>query len=363
MMKKNVFRWLLPVAVLFTACKKDVDTTHPEPIQPAKGMYVLSEGSFGGNNAKLAYRDNATGNVFPDFFVQQNPSQSSGLGDVGNDMYQYGTKLYIVMNNSGNVTVLNISDGTLIGRISFMNGSVNRNPRYVTGARGKIFVTAYDNSVAVIDTTTLTIVQNITVGSNPEQILATDNFLYVVNSGGLNFPNYDSTVSVIKLSDYTELRKLTVGLNPQCLAKGNDGNIYVTGYGDAFSATPVPAFTTIIDPNLNEVATQLGGDFEYSQVRASGNTGYLFNNFGNGNIKMVDMRNNQVIRNSFITDGTTIVNIYSLDIDEENGNVYICDSKDFISPGEVFCFNAAGVKQYSFSVDPGINPKRIVFKR
>ncbi|MBX2889166.1 MAG: hypothetical protein KF829_11015 [Ferruginibacter sp.] len=362
-MKRKILNWLVPVTVLLVSCSKNNDVQIPSPIQPAKGLYILSEGAFGGNNAKLAYRDNESGTVFPDFFVQQNPTMTAGLGDVGNDMLIYGSKLYIVMNNSGNVTVLNAMNGSFISRISFMNGTTNRNPRYAAKANGKIFVTAYDNTVSVIDTTTLTITQSITVGSNPEQILATDDYLYVANSGGLNYPNVDSTVSIIKLSDLSELRRVTVGLNPQCLAISNQHEILVTGYGDIYGTTPIPAFTAVIDANTNQVVAQLGAGFEYSQIRGFGNTAFFFNNFGNSPIKVYDMLNHSVIRDNFITDGTVITNVYSVDIDEENGNVFICDSKDFVSPGEVFCFNPAGVKQYVISIGSGVNPKRVVFKR
>jgi YVTN family beta-propeller protein len=54
---------------------------------------------------------------------------------------------------------------------------------------GKLFVTAYDNTVSVIDTTTLSIVNSITVGPNPEGIATTGNYLYVANSGAFNFPD------------------------------------------------------------------------------------------------------------------------------------------------------------------------------
>ena len=120
-MKKNLVKWLLPLVVLVNACKKNDTYVTPAPvIAPATGVYVLSEGSFGGNNTKLAYRPVSTGIVSGDFFLQQNPTLTAGLGDIGNDMIIYGGKMYIVMNNSGNVTVLNGSNGTFINKISFI---------------------------------------------------------------------------------------------------------------------------------------------------------------------------------------------------------------------------------------------------
>ncbi|MGZ5254185.1 MAG: YncE family protein [Flavitalea sp.] len=359
---KVSLKWFVPVAILFSSCKKD-DISNQQPVLPAaKGIYVLSEGSFGGNNAKLAFRSSSTSITYPDFFLQQNPAQTQGLGDTGNDMIIYGGKLYVVMNNSANVTVLNAATGAFITRISFLQGTVNKSPRYALGAKGRVFVTSFDNSVSVIDTTTLSIINSITVGSNPEHLVAEGNFMYVANSGGLNYPNVDSTVSVIDLTTMTEVSKVTVGLNPQRLAVNNDGDVWVSGYGDAFASVPVPSFVKVIDGSTHQVipsATTL----EYDHLRIYGNNAYLFNNYGGGSVKLVDASTRAVVRDNFITDGTMITNLYALDIDEQNGDVFICDSKDFISAGEVFCFDQAGRKKYSFSVSPGINPNKVVFLR
>ncbi|RYG50743.1 MAG: YncE family protein [Chitinophagaceae bacterium] len=361
-MKKSL-KWLAASLVLFSSCKKD-EVNNPQPAIPAaKGIYVLSEGTFGGNNSKLAFRESSSATVYPDFFLQQNPAQTGGLGDTGNDMIVYGGKVYIVMNNSANVTVLDASNGHFLGRISFLNGTINKNPRYAVGARGRIFVTSYNNTVSVIDTTALAIINSITVGSNPEHIIVSGDRLYVANSGGLNYPDVDSTVSVINLNTLTEERRVTVGLNPQRLAVNAEGDIWVTGYGDAFAAVPIPAFVKVIDASTHQLVQGLPDTFKFDHVRVFENRAYLFNNYGGGNVKLVDANAMNVIRDSFITDGTTISNVYAVDIDEQNGDVFICDSKDFISAGEVFCFDREGRKKYSFSVSPGISPNKISFLR
>ena len=358
---KNCLKWSLIVVVFFSSCKKE-DAVIPQPVLPAaKGIYVLTEGTFGGNNSKLAFRDAASSIVYPDFFVQQNPAQAGGLGDTGNDMLIYGGKIYIVMNNSANVTVLDAATGTFLARISFLNGTVNRSPRFAAGARGKVFVTSYDNSVSVIDTSLLTISSTITVGSNPEHIIATDNYLYVANSGGLNYPDVDSTVSMIDLNTLTEVAKVTVGLNPQRLEENAQGNIIVSGYGLAFVPQPVPAFVRMFDPQTRQVIPTPAQEF--SHVRSFGNNAYVFSNYGGSILKVLNASTLDVVRDNFVTDGTVVTNVYAVDVDEQNGDVFICDSKDFVSGGEVFCFDQAGRKKYSFSVAPGISPNKVAFLR
>ena len=362
--KKNVIKWILPVVVLLSACKKNDQPVATAPIlQPAKGVYILSEGGFAANNSKLAYRDTA-GVVSGDFFLQQNPSLTAGLGDLGNDMVIYGSKMYIVMNGSGNVTVLNAATGAFISQISFGgSGTSNKNPRYALGARGNLYVTAWDNSVSMIDTASLGITGAALVGATPEGLAIAGNFLYVANSGGLNYPDYDSTVSVVDLTTMLEIKKIKVGLNPQKIEVNSAGKVFVTAYGDAFATIPIPATVSVINSSTNLLETTLGSDYQFDHVRIFNDIAYFYNNYGGGNIKMYNTITNSLVRNNFITDGTLITTSYGLNIDEQNGDVYVTDAKDFVTAGEVTCFSAGGVRKLSFSIAPGVNPNKVLFVR
>ena len=362
-MKRSFFAILITGLVALNACKKDDNVVIPAPVlSPATGVYVLCEGGFGGNNATLAYRNVASGVVAADFYRQQNPTQTGGLGDLANDAIIYGSKLYIVMNGSGNVTVLNASTGVLLGKVSFINGSGNKSPRYAVGALGKVYVSSFDNTVSIIDTTSLAITGTINVGANPEGMATYGDYLYVANSGGLN-PVFDSTVSVVDLNSNLEIKKITVGLNPQKIEVNSVGDVYVSGYGNAFSTPSIPPFISVISAATNTLKTNLGAAYAYDHIRIHNDTAYLYNNYGGGDCKVINTLNNLVIRNSFITDGTVIQTSYGINIDEQNGDVYITDAINFSSPGEVTCFNRNGVKKFSFSVSPGIIPNKVLFAR
>ena len=358
---KNLMAIVL-LATIFNACKK-VETnapTAPPQLTPAVGAYVLSEGGFGSNNTKLSFYNFANSTVTGNYFAQQNPTITAGLGDTGNDMIVYGGKLYIVMNVSGRVTVLNASNGIFIKNISFISGTFNKQPRYAVGARGKIYVTAYDNKVSVIDTTALAIVNTIDVGPNPEGIAASANYLYVANSGGFNVVP-DSTLSLIDLNTETEIRKIKVGVNPNKVQINQGGNIFVSAYGDFGSK---PASISVINGAVNLTSINLGPSFAYSHIRIAGDLAYIYNNYASGGTaKVFNSALNTFVRNEFITDGTVLATPYGIDVDEFNGDVYIADAKDYVTAGSVTCFTNAGVKKFSFSVAPGVNPNKIVFRR
>ena len=359
--KKLSLAILVLIAVV-TGCKKIDAPNQVVPVQlsPAVGEYILSEGSFGGNNTKLAYYANTPSSLNGDFFLQQNPTLTAGLGELGNDAIIYGGKMYVVMTGSGRVTVLNAANAIFIKNISFLSNNVNKQPRYAVGARGRVYVTAWDNTVSVIDTTSLTIIKSINVGANPEGVAASASFLYVANSGAFNtIP--DSTVSLIDLNTELEVRKIKVGLNPSKIEINSVGNIFVSAYGNFGN---IPASVSVINGAANINSINLGSGFAYSNIRIFGDIAYLYNNYGGtGTAKVYNTATNIIIRNEFITDATPVQTPYGLNIDEQNGDVYIADAGNFTTAGKVTCFTSGGVKKFSFSTAPGVNPNKILFKR
>lgn len=358
-MKKNWIKWMLPALVLLQSCSKD-DVPVGPATPAATGLYVISEGNASQNNAKLGFYNLASSTFTGDYFVQQNPTETA-LGNTANDAIIYGSKLYVVMNVSSQVLVLNAANGTLLKRIDFGTTPNFKNPRYAVGAKGKVYVTAYDNTVNVIDTSALTLGSPIAVGADPEGIAVYGNYLYVANSGGLNYPNVDSTVSVIDLNTSAEIKKIKVGYNPNKVKVASNGDVYVSAYGVFGIST---ASISVINSSSNTLKTTLGSAYEYSHVEIFGNTAYFFNNYGGaGTAKVYNTDTNTDIRAEFITDGTAITTPYGINVDEQNGDVYITDSKDYTTAGSVTCFDKSGKKKFSFSVTPGVSPNKVVFNR
>ena len=358
-MKKNLLKWLLPMVVILSACSKDDVVPGAPQTAPAKGLYVLSEGLYGQNNTKLGLYSITGAAYTSDFFVQQNPTLPLGLGDTGNDMIIYGGKLYIVMNVTSNVTVLNASTGKLLDTISFKNGNVAKEPRFAIGTRGKVFVTAYDGTVSVIDTTTLKITKTITVGSNPEGIALSGDNLYVSNSGGFSYPIFDSTVSVVSLTTLLETQKIKVGKNPGSITADDAGNVYVACTGDYNTN---PAKLVKINTSTNTVIKS--ADTTVGSIRFYNNLLYVTGGYyGIAKVRTLNTSDFASTSLNFVTDGTTITKPYGVNINEENGDVYIMDAKTGIISGEVFCFDKSGKKKFSFSTSPAINPNKVVFIR
>ena len=134
------------------------------------GLYVLCEGNMGSNKARLDYINLEKGDYYANWYGSQNPKQVKELGDVGNDLQQYGARLYAVINCSHKVEVMD-AQARHIGQINIPNC------RYMAFKGSKLYVSAYVGSVAdpemlgsvfEIDTATLQITSEVKVGHQPD---------------------------------------------------------------------------------------------------------------------------------------------------------------------------------------------------
>jgi YVTN family beta-propeller protein len=353
---KQIRLSLIAIALIAFAasCKKDNASSSAPPI--TNGVMVLNQGTYGSNNTTLTYYDSAAEVATTDYFKDKN---GFNLGSSGSDMTVYGDKLYIVMNISGNVTVISASTGAFIDTIGIRNLGINRGPQNIVATGGQVFVSSTDGTVEVIDTTTLAITNILTVGSNPAQMAISGNNLYVSNTGAFS-SNFDSTISIINLSSLTVTGSIKVGINPGSIAADNSGNLYVSCAGNFGSIGP-----SLAKVNTGSASVTLSLDTAVGSVLYHNNALYVTPVYdGVPTVRILSTTDFSTTAN-FITDGTIVTTPYGLDINPQNGDVYIDDAKDYKSSGEVFCFNSAGVKKFSFSTGSssasGINPSKVVF--
>jgi YVTN family beta-propeller protein len=335
------------------SCKKDDVKTETPKV--TTGVYVLNEGLLNDNNTTLTYYDFGTSTPVTDYFANVN---GKGLGDTGNDLLIYGGKMYIVMNVTSHVRVAEASTAKSIKVIDFTNGSgPDRLPRYVVGYKNKVLVSSWDNSVSVIDTTTLEVEKVITVGANPDGMAISGDKLYVLNGGSLT--GYDSTVSVVSLSTFTELQKIKVGVNPACITADSANNVYVGCTGNYGSIGPkLVKISAITNTVVKSVDTAVG-KIRYFDGYLYATGGWL----GSKYVRKLNTSDFSQTSASFITGNVEIEYAYGIDIDVQTGDVWVTDAKNFRNTGEVFCFSKNGTKKRSFSVTPGVNPNTVAFIR
>jgi len=365
MKKINYMKYLLLGCIIlsYSACRKDAkpipeqdkSLLPPDPTAVVKGFYLLNEGNMNMNKASLDYLDYTTGQYRRNIYNQTNPDVTKGLGDVGNDIGIYGSKVYVVVNVSNKVEILNAKTGK---RISLINID---NCRYVTFHNGKAYVSAYlgkvgdpkapNGAVNEIDTSTLQITRKVTVGRQPEEMAIVGEKLYVANSGGYSPPNYERTVSVIDLPSFKELKRIDVAINLDRVKADKYGDIYVTSRGDYYS---IPSKLFVIDTKTDQVKKQF--DFGVSNLWIDGDIAYMYGyeynyntNSNTTTYSMLNVKDETVLNTKFITDGTeTQIKVpYGIAVNPVTKEVLVTDAKDYVTPGTLYCFDPSGKKKWS----------------
>ncbi|MBK9291966.1 MAG: YncE family protein [Bacteroidetes bacterium] len=340
-------------ALCFAACRKEQQPHHP-PAPAAKGLYVLNEGLFNMNNSSLTLYDLETGIAQTDFFELTNGRK---LGDTGNDMGTYGSKLYIVTTGSSQLEVLDKKTGKSVAQVPLFEGSRARQPRALAFHNGYVFVACFDGKVLALDTLQFELKYLGQAGQNPDGMVLANHKLYVSNSGGLNFPAYDSTVSVFDPQTLTELRRITVGTNPGAIAADAYGDVYVVSRGNYSN---IPSGITVIDSQTDLPKLRL--NTEALQLYVFGDTAWItwidYAGSMQSRIALMDVRSKHIVNPQFITDGTQPETVYGLHVDRSRGWVFVADARSFIHTGQVHVYNLSGKRQLSFTT--GMNPSRMI---
>ena len=377
-MKTN-FKFLIVlvlIAMSFQACQQDdpiipeeVVVLPPETVTTVDGFYLLNEGNMNMNKSSLDYYDYQSGTYRRNVYGQANPEATLGLGDVGNDIGIYGSKVYAVINNSNKIEVM---DAATTKRLKVIDV---KNCRYVTFANGKAYASAYDGEVqlgenspngfvAEIDTTSLKITRTVKVGRQPEEMVIVGDKLYIANSGGYSPPNYERTVSVIDLKTFTKIKDIDVAINLHRLKADADGDIYVSSRGDYYN---IPSKLFVIDTKTDKVKKTF--DIACANLSIVGDKGYIIGSEFSYvtfkwkiNYSMIDVKKETLLEGSFLPKAVSdqIKTPYGLAVDPFSLNVYITDAGDYVSPGKLYCVDKNG--ETKFTVITGDIPAHFAFK-
>ncbi len=368
-MKKNYLLILASSLLLLASCQDD-DTTPSAgsddvPVEGANskvvGMYLLNEGNWGSNKCTLDYLDYESGEYIRNLYGERNPTVVMGLGDMGSDVQVYGSKLYIVVNGSNKMEVLDAATGLRITQVDIPNC------RYVRFHEGHAYVSSYvslgeyentneaSGAVYKVDTLTLKVVDECAVGCQPEELDVVGNHLYVANSGGYNAPAYDNTVSVVDLTTFKEVEKVVVDVNLHRLKSDNDGNLWVTSRGD-YGAIASNFYVMATDEDASKVQVTDTLNLSCSNFCIKGDSLFYYSSewsyatmssvitYG-----IINTKTRQKVSDNFITDGTAgdITAPYGINVHPTTGDIYITDAKNYVSSGMLYCYSNDGTLKWS----------------
>ena len=259
MKKINLLLAASAALLLFSCNDKGGGVDIPGP--KTQGYWVLGEGSFSIANSSTLYYYDLNDKTVTDKFTAANPG--SVLGSTANDMKVYGTKLYVAVDVSNKVVVLDAASGRILDEIDMGQADgQNREPRGLACAAGKVFVSLYSGEVARIDTTTYATDYTPYSGAfkYSEGIAEVNERTLVVANSGYGSGN---TVAVIDIPTFTEKGSITVPTNPNELAVAGDNSVYLATWTDYTTGAPAAlhkldltgmSYTTIPNVEVTKIA-------------------------------------------------------------------------------------------------------------
>ena len=339
------------------------------------GMYVLNEGNMGSNKASIDFLDldenKPTVHYLRNIYSERNPNVVKELGDVGNDIKIYGSKLWIVVNVSNKVEVATADSCKRITQINIPNC------RYLAFKDGFAYVSSYVGPVKFdkdaplgmvykVDTVDFKKKDSVVVGYQPEELCIVDNKLYVANSGGYRAPNYDQTLSEIDLTIFKEIRKIKVGLNPHHCQVDHYGQIWVTSRGN-YNDVPSRIYRLYKGRNqLYEVMDSI--DTPVSGLSIVGDSLYYYGSAWNSatatntiSYGLINVRTHQTIETNLFSAPQikAITMPYGIMVNPTERDFYLMDAKNYVSSGSLLHFKPDGT--FDWSVQTGDIPGHATF--
>ena len=215
-------KYLLGLAVLLmgtavmTSCDPDEDYPETYLQEYSTGAYVVNSGNMYSNiESSLTAIDYASSTATQNVFKAAN---GRTLGNTANDGIVYGNKIYLAVDQSNTIEVIDKKTKQSIKQIKttdLLGKAEGAEPRHISADGGKVYFTTYGGYVAAVDTTSFALQKKWKVGSYPEGLVIAHGNIYVANS---NYGKGGGNISCINLSnDNVETKNIEGVNNPTCI--------------------------------------------------------------------------------------------------------------------------------------------------
>ena len=210
-------KYLLGLAVLLmgtavmTSCDPDEDYPETYLQEYSTGAYVVNSGNMYSNiESSLTAIDYASSTATQNVFKTAN---GRSLGNTANDGIVYGNKIYLAVDQSNTIEVIDKKTKQSIKQIKttdLLGKAEGAEPRHISADGGKVYFTTYGGYVAAVDTTSFALQKKWQVGSYPEGLVIAHGNIYVANS---NYGKGGGNISCINLSNDKVETKNIEGVN------------------------------------------------------------------------------------------------------------------------------------------------------
>ena len=356
----TIFLIILTLSMSFylVSCKPE-EIDPPVKYDEQSGVFICNEGNFTYGNASLSFYDVKTKEIKNQVFYNAN---NFPLGDVAQFMAIFNNNVYIVVNNSGKIVIINKDDFKHIATIPNLTS-----PRFIEFIDdNKAYISdLYSPYITIIDPSSNTIIDNIYVGSSTDQMLKLNEYLYVA-SWSFNNKLYKINSTTDDLVDSIEVVK-----QPNSIVKDKYNRIWVLSDGGNVGnpgGQEIAALTCVNTSDFTIEKTFTFSDIETSptelKINITADTLFYINGSWGGSsgnqsgIYKMSVDASSLPSEPVIPEENHL--FYGLGINPQNSEIYVSDAIDYVQQGIVFRYNADGIRLDSFKT--GVIPRAFCFK-
>ena len=355
--KLNLFFAAMLIIILIASCDKG-DKPYVTPPGPYyNGAFISNEGTYGLDNASVSFYDFAADSIRNSIYSVVN---NHPIGQVLQSIYIVNGKAYMMMNLSDSVVIATVDNFKAAGSIT---GFIS--PRCMTSFNNKGYITQWGENgvVKVIDLTLNTILRTIKVGTGPEQALVAGGNILVCNGGAYDL---DSTISIINPASDKVVQTITVGDNPKEMVVDKNSDIWVICYG----YIKYDSNFTIIKETPSKLVRLSGQDYhkvveyiisqtqhpQHIDISNDKSIVYYGGGFGFSGIYAMSITATSLPAAPFIDNKM----FYGFNVNPVNGDIYTLDAGNFTDTGMLYRYSSLGslIRQYSV----GIAPNGVAFR-
>ncbi len=319
---------LLIFAALTTfSCKKDTEDQTPTKSFEANadGIYISNEGGFTLGKATITYSDGTEAETIQDVFRIAN---DANLGDVCHSMAAINGLIYLVVNNSSKIEVV---QPLTMKKITTITGLSS--PRFIVKATSdKAYVSDLSsNQISIINLTTNSISGTISLTGSTEEMLLYNGKVYVTNLSTAYLYVIDPTTDIVEDS-------IAIGSGGNSLQLDMDNKIWVLCGGDY--VTSAPASLHRVDPSTKttELSLTFPPSVYPSQLCINETNDALF--FLNTNVYKMQITDSTLPATAFVDAAGK--SFYGMGYDKVSMLLYVSDAIDYQQAGRIYRYTTSG---------------------
>lgn len=305
-------------------------------------VLIGCEGNFGWGNSSLSLYNPSDTSITNSVFQNIN---GYALGDVMQSMTEYNGKLYVVVNNSGKIEILDTATYQKTITISGLTS-----PRFFCGINSsKAYVSdLFSNQITILDLSSNSVIGNITTNGWTEEMLLVNDKIFVTR------PDTNFILQINASTDVIE-DTIVVAKGPSSIVLDNNNQLWVLSSG---GTNEEQGELNQIDPSTNSIIqTMVFGDINDSpnnlKTSPSGEEIYYLNN----GISKLSIYDTALPFTSIVTQNGAL--FYGLGISPTH-DIYVSDAVDYVQSGIVYRYDSTATLIHQFVV--GIIPQGFWFK-